>query len=385
MFSFISGRNIKCTIIFVLFQLCSLSVTHAQPIDKKATIETVNLFDNMKRLLKKGIMFGHEDDFAYGVQWKYEILRSDVKELTGNWPSVIGWDLANLELDSANNLDGVPFKEMISFIKQGYGNGLMNTISWHANNPLTNKSAWDTTPGAIAAILPGGEKHVLYKKWLDRVALFFSELKGKNGDMIPILFRPYHELTGNWFWWGKSYCTPQQFKSLWKFTVLYLKDVKGLHNLLYVYNTANFNSETEFLEYYPGDDFVDMISFDLYQRGEPKDRGVFLNKLNQQLTILTRVANKIDKIPALAETGYNTIPDAKWWTKTLWKVIKRYRISYVLVWRNAGLMNNGKMHYFVPYKNDVSAKNFIRFYKKRKSLFGRQIANEKIYEKAGMR
>ncbi len=379
---FIPARNIKGALVFSLLQISCFVATYAQPIDRKATTQTVNLLYNLKKVLKKGVMFGHQDDFAYGVQWKYEENRSDVKDLTGDWPAVVGWDLGNLEFDSTNNLDGVPFNQMKSFIKQGYENGLINTISWHANNPLTNATAWDTTHGTVEAILPGGEKHILYKHWLDRIALFFAELKDSDGEKIPVLFRPYHELTGNWFWWCKSICTPQQFISLWRFTVTYLKDIKGLHNLLYVYSTANFDSEYEFLEYYPGDDFVDMISFDLYQRGEPKNKKTFTNRLSQQLSILLRIANRINKIPALSETGYNTIPDARWWTKTLWKAIKGYNISYVLVWRNAGLMKNGKMHYFVPYKQDVSARNFIRFYKKKRTLFGKQIVKEKIYEKA---
>lgn len=377
--TFISLR-IKNIIILQLALLLCLSAIYAQPVDGNATIETVNLFENLKVFLKRGIMFGHQDDLAYGVHWKYEKSRSDVKDLVGEWPAVIGWDIANLELDSSNNIDDVPFKKIKSYVKQGYEDGLINTISWHINNPLTGGTAWDTTAGAVAAILPGGERYALYKAWLDKVALFFSGLKGKNDEPIPVLFRPFHELTGNWFWWGKNYCTPKQFKSLWKFTVTYLQEEKGLHNLLYVYNTADFKSEKEFLEYYPGDGFVDIISFDLYQRGNPKDRSLFINILNQQLSLLLQIAKKINKVPALSETGYNTIPDANWWTKTLWKTIKSYSISYVLVWRNAGLMKNGKMHYFVPFKSDVSARDFIRFYKKRKSLFGRQIAEANVYD-----
>lgn len=354
----------------------------AQPIDDKVTKETQHLFYNIKSTIKKGIMFGHQDDLAYGVNWKYKNGRSDVKELTESYPAVIGWELGNIELDSTSNLDSVPFKLIGEYVRQAYKQGLISTISWHANNPLTMGTAWDTAQGTVASILPGGEKHELYKNWLNKIAYFFSELKGENGEPVPVLFRPYHELTGNWFWWCKSYCTPQQFKSLWKFTVSYLKDVKGLHNLLYVYNTADFNSEEEFLEYYPGDDFADMISFDLYQRGNPKEGSLFYNKLYNQLTILTNVAQKIHKIPALTETGYNTIPDKKWWTKTLWKCIKNFKLSYVLVWRNAGLMPNGKMHYFVPCKNDVSEKSFIRFYKKRRTLFAKQISGFKMYEPA---
>lgn len=65
--------------------------------DKKATPETKILYKNLTDLSKKSILFGHQDDLAYGVNWKYEAGRSDVKEVTGDYPAVYGWDLAGLE------------------------------------------------------------------------------------------------------------------------------------------------------------------------------------------------------------------------------------------------------------------------------------------------
>ena len=136
-------------------------------------------------------MFGHQDDLAYGVNWKYVTGNSDIKEVTGDYPAVYGWELGQLELDSPANLDAVPFAAMKNFIAEGYARGGVITISWHFTNAVTGKSAWDAVPGVVAAILPGGTKHDLYKSWLDKLASFMHALKGKNGEAIPVIFRPF--------------------------------------------------------------------------------------------------------------------------------------------------------------------------------------------------
>ncbi len=138
-----------------------------QPSDKNATRQTLHLYQNLHKLLQKGYMFGHQDDLAYGVNWKYIPGNSDIKEVTGDYPAVYGWELGHLELDSTKNLDGVPFDKMKQYIQEGYERGGVITISWHFTNALTGKSAWDAVPGTVAAILPGGAKHALYTSWLN--------------------------------------------------------------------------------------------------------------------------------------------------------------------------------------------------------------------------
>ena len=360
-------------------QLPSYSSIKNLPSDKLATRETINLFKNLKKLLNKGVMFGHQDALAYGVNWKYVEGKSDVQDVVGDYPAVYGWELGNIEHQLPYDLDSVPFDKIRNFIRQGFERGGVITISWHADNPVNGESAWDTTH-AVQSILPGGIRHELYKTWLDRVASFLGSLKANNGTAIPILFRPWHEFTGNWFWWCQNTCTPDEFKLLFRYTVNYLRNEKGLHNLLIVYNTAgNFKTKHEFLERYPGDDVVDLVSFDSYQYGDPQKDNSFISALDKELGILEQVAKERNKIPALAETGYEAIPYPTWWTNTLWKGIGDHQISYVLLWRNHGLQQGGRMHYYVPYKGQVSAKNFIEFYKLEKTLFEKDVAKENVY------
>lgn len=350
------------------------------PADKRATKETTALYHNLKKLLNQGIMFGHQDDLAYGVGWKYEPGRSDIKEVTGDYPAVYGFELGRLEIDQPVNLDSVPFDKMKSFIREAYGRGGVITLSWHLNNPLTGKTAWDPAPGTVASVLPGGEKNDLYKAWLDKVAAFLLDLKGKHGEYIPVIFRPFHELNGDWFWWGGKNCTPDEIKKLYQFTESYLRDKKNVHNLLYAYNADRFYSREEYLKTYPGDEWVDVIGLDIYQAHNTATNEDFIKYSRSMLATLDSIATDHNKIPALTEFGYNGIKDSLWWTNIFWKAIGSYKISYALAWRNTGIVDADHFEFYVPYKGQLSADDFVEFYKNEKTLFQKDIAEKKLYE-----
>lgn len=355
------------------FSKSIVSDTNLSLSDKKATPETVFLYKKLNLLAQKGYLFGHQDDLAYGVKWKYEDGRSDIKDVVGDYPAVYGWDIAGLERNDANNIDGIPFTKMKQYIEEANQRGGISTISMHFDNPATGKSAWDNSPNTLKSILPGAENHQKFTIWLDKAADFFLSLKDKKGKNIPILFRPYHELTGGWFWWGKGNGTPEEFKTLWKFTFDYLQK-KGVHNLIYIYNTGSFNSKEDFLDKYPGDDYADILSFDSYQNNDDKEGKKFIEEVQNQLKIIDEIGKKQNKLIAVAEAGYEAIPDPKWWTGTLSKAIGEYKISYVLLWRNHGWQEKEqKMHYYAPYPGQISAKDFVDFYKLDKTLFEKDI------------
>ena len=361
--------------------LCIAQEINAQTADKLATTETRNLLNNLLKQLGKGIMFGHQDDLAYGVGWKYEHGRSDVRETVGQYPAVYGWELGRLEMDSPVNLDGVPFDKMKQFIAEAYQRGGVITISWHLNNPLTGKSAWDPAPGTMEAVLPGGKKNELYKSWLDKVAAFMLDLKGKHGEYIPVIFRPFHELNGSWFWWGKNHCTPEQLKQLYRFTKTYLQDIKNVHNLLYAFNTDRFSSSDDYLARYPGDEYVDVIGFDIYQKGDILANDKFIAEVDKSLTTIEKIAASKNKIPALTEFGYNTVPDAAWWTGVLNKAMGKHAIAYAMAWRNAGQKPKDEIEFYVPYKGQVSAPDFKKFSLLDKMIFEKKVKRNKLYAK----
>lgn len=369
--------NIRKLLLCVVW-LPHLATAQGYPCDKKASAETVHLYNNLKKLMATGFMFGHQDDLAYGVNWKYIPGNSDIKEVTGDYPAVYGWELGHLELDSTVNLDGVPFDKIKQFIATGYARGGVVTISWHFTNALTGKSAWDAQPGTVTAILPGGSKHDLYVSWLDKLAAFMLDLKGAKGEAIPVIFRPFHELNGSWFWWGKNLCTPDELKQLYRFTESYLRDTRQVHNLLYAYNTDRFNGETDYLERFPGDEWVDVMGFDIYQRGN--NNQAFITETDKSLSILEKLAAKKNKIPALTEFGYGTLPDSMWFTNALLPAIGSHRIAYALAWRNAGKSPSGRYEFYVPYKGAASAPDFEIFYKDKRTLFQKDVSGKHLYQ-----
>lgn len=343
------------------------------PVNPNATKEAVELYKQLASQITKGIMFGHQDDIVYGHSWKTDGV-SDVKQTSNDFPAIFGWELGDLELGNIYSLDSVAFSEIEEGMKWVYKEGGINTVSWHVNNPLTGGNSWDTSSKkVVASVLPNGEKHESFIKMLDKVADFFMTLKDEDGNFIPFIFRPYHEHTGSWFWWGQDLCSSDDYISLWRFTVDYFNE-KGLNNILYAYSAAgNFSSAAEFLERYPGDDIIDIIGFDIYQMGlEGKEN--YITSTRNLLNILTPTAKEKNKILILAETGFESIPDAKWWTETLWSAIKDYPISYVLVWRNAHDQPN---HYYAPFPGQMSADDFVVFKNQERVLFLSDINDKK--------
>lgn len=356
-------RIIGFSLVFLAVILCSCAGQKKQdtmlsaggPCDSLATAETKALYDNLKELAKNGVMFGHQDDLAYGVKWWAEPGRSDVKETAGSYPAVYGWEIGNIE--GERNLDSVSFADMKQWIREGYERGGVITISWHEHNPVTGGSTWDTSGRAVSHIIPGGSHHDIWKQKLDLLAEFMLSLKGSNGEFIPVVFRPYHELTGSWFWWGKNLCTRDEFIKLWQFTFDYLTSVKQVHNLLFAYSTDFFDSEEYYLDRYPGNAYVDVIGFDDYRTVSNRRSR---NQTIRELHLIADLGQKLDKIPAWTETGLSSIPVSDWWTATLLDRIKAdsltCQIAWVLVWRNARLD-----HHYAPFSGHPSAADFRKF------------------------
>lgn len=353
---------------------CNNSAKKQQPADElKRTPETENLLHSLKKMPQHGIMFGHHDDPLYGIGWEGDEGRSDVKSVCGDYPAVMSFDIGRIELGRDKSLDKISFDKIRKEIINQYHRGGMSTISWHLDNPVTGGDSWDVSDTTVvASVLPGGVNHEKFLGWLDIVATFMHSLQTEEGVKIPILFRPWHEHTGSWFWWGQKLCTAQQYKALWRLTYDRLNE-KKVNNLLYAYSPGSEpRTPAEYLERYPGDDIIDLIGVDCYQF----DQQVYIEQMNHSLRIVAEVAQTHNKAMAVTETGYETIPDPVWWTKTLLPILKNYPVSYVVAWRNAREREN---HYYAPYPGQISADDFVEFYQDPKTLFAADIQQLNIY------
>ncbi len=375
-------KVLNLTLILITLSACSFGQKLPVPADKKATKETVALFQSLYDLKNKGIMFGHQDDLMYGYTWWHEKDRSDTKEITGDYPAVAGFELGHIELGNDRSLDSVSFAEIAEQIKVHYKRGGVITLSWHLNNPVTMQikdagawphgSAWDvSSKEVVSSILPGGKNNELFNTWLDRLSIFFSSFKDDKGIPIPFIFRPFHEHSGSFFWWGTNICTDKEYSALWRYTVSFLRDKKNIHNILYAYNTDRVISLEQYMRGYPGDDIIDMLSIDMYDRGEQ-----FGQELDNALGFVTKEAVKRNKLAALSETGERKGMNY-WWTAVILPVVSKYPVCYVLTWRDAYKTNvtvSGTP--FKSYQED-----FKKFYDSPHTLFLKEITEADIYKR----
>ncbi|MGC4102810.1 glycoside hydrolase family 26 protein [Ferruginibacter sp.] len=348
-----------------------------KPIDANATAETKALYANLQQLSKKHILFGHQHATEYGHGWSSsDTSRSDVRSVTGSHPAVIGVDFSGL----SGRPDDMIEKEktrLQKIITDTYNRGGVITVAWHFNNPVSEPVFYwkdSTSAPAVKNIIPGGSHHQKYKAILSTIAALAKSVKGKDGKLVPMIFRPYHELDGYWFWWGKPYCTAHEFKTLWQFTVSYLRDSLHVHNFIYAFSPDNtFGTEAQYLERYPGNDYVDMVGMDNYN--DLGRYGIYkMDSAILKLKIVADYALKAGKLAALTETGLESIPNATWWTEILLKTLRsaKMNLSYVLVWRNDA---TSATHFYAPYPGQVSVPDFLKFYNDPYTLFENDLKN----------
>ena len=365
---------------FALLSSGSIAQDKNRLIDKNATAETKALYANLRELSKSHILFGHQHATEYGHGWFGDANRSDVKSVTGSHPAVIGVDFSGL----SGLPDSIISKVKISLkknIEDTYNRGGVTTVAWHFSNPVSEGGFYwkdSVSLPAVKYIIPGGSGHEKYKSILSTIAGLVKSLKGNDGKQVPVIFRPYHEFDGDWFWWGKSHCTIDEFKTLWKFTVSYLRDSLGVHNFIFAFSPdCKFNSEEEYLERYPGDEWVDMVGVDNYA-DFGRDGKYNLEAGIRKLGIVSSYANKAGKLAAFTETGLESIPNATWWTETLLKSLhsSNLQLAYVLVWRND---SRSPTHFYAPFPGQVSETDFKKFYDDPYTLFENDLKN--IYGK----
>jgi|GEM_PF-3492770 len=211
--------------------------------------------------------------------------------------------------------DGEKYKW--NFYGYGYGN---STRTRKDSRDGRERSEHNTMLRMYRAINKSGEEYdngvlEVYNSYLDLVADYCLILQSKN---IPILLRPFHENSGDWFWWGNSGCenddgtyNPEIFKRAWAYTVEYLYN-RGVHNCIYVYspNGPDFDNEEKlgtaaFRPYaitYPGDEWVDICAYDDYTTNE--------DIMTADIRYVTTFAAEHSKIAAASEITGSPIDPA---------------------------------------------------------------------------
>ncbi len=365
-------------------------------VDPNATTETVALFYNLKNLAKTKFAIGQQDAFL--SFYKDVGGESDIKKTTENDPAIVGSDLSfvtDIRNDGTNS--NWFYQEEVknaTQIKNAYAKGIINTVSWHLrgpknkNYPTTDneeytfyvKDMFETDKNTFfRSILPGGSRHDWFKEKLDQVAVFTSKLKGSKGELIPVIFRPFHEFDGSWFWWGADFCSAEEYKAAYQFTVNYLRDTKRVHNILYAFSPDNsYSKSADYLSRYPGDKYVDVLGMDNYGDFAAGQGQTGAAKANTKLKMISDLAITKVKIAAMTETGYyvtaTTLPISEWFSSYLYGALtdNSIQISYVMFW------NNSKDGYWVPTPTATNAADFKTFAAKTKSALVNTLP--KMYE-----
>ena len=373
--------------------------------DPYATASAKALYAYLQGLTESDqVLFGHQNDVSRSVSGK-EL--GDVKDVTGSVSGIFGIDSLSLFGSEAGGTDAeTALQKSIDYSKKAVENGAIVTLSAHMPNFTNAKitknedgtynffncdfnESKDTSGDSLKKILPGGEKNEVYKAYLDTIAKYANKLQE---DKIPVIFRPFHENTGSWFWWGSAN-TAESYKSLYAYTRDYLES-RGVHNMLYVYSpNGPLESEADYMKAYPGDAYVDILAFDYYNDFNTYPASAdtsFFKSLNTTCSVVSSVAQKHGKLAAISETGTrvmkkdgsdnegllvknNPVSEAKSgknWYQEVSNIAKKNDMPYYLVWANFSDTN-----FYVPYRyNDTLGQeminDFISYYNDDSSIFG---------------
>lgn len=358
-----------------------------------------------------GILFGHMEDTVLKAG-QASVSDSDTEDVTGSLAAVNGLDCGGLFSGFASKYNDrhegadIPdtnagnIEAAARFSNEAIEKGAVITLSSHMPNFSGSRmkkgefehtyDSYDYTPAdsyvltgdCMNQILPGGQYHEAFRAYLDFIADYAKQVDG------PILFRPFHENTGSWFWWGKAFCDKETYKSVYKYTVEYLRDEKDVHNLLYLYGPgAEASTLEEYEERYPGDEYVDLVGFDTYDNDPVTDEEgyTFQDTFDNLVRLTDEFAKQHGKLFAVTETGVASAGAAlketgnkrpQWYTEMLDIMTKpEYDCCYFMLWSNYSRTGS----YYTPFVEEVNEDGtlfghelldpFLEFYNDEKSIF----------------
>lgn len=386
-----------------LIQLSQLQLpAGAALVDAEATPATAGLFAYLQGIANSNkILYGHQNELHKKVGTKLPG-DSDTEDMVGDHAAVMGLDALaltgnELELSEAEKARGLTLSEKLAGIYiPAAKQGAILTMSCHMPNfelvqkrgkingqyDFSGYSPNNLEGDIVARILPGGDLHQVYNAYLDMIADFDKRLQQAD---VPLIFRPFHENNGSWFWWGASSCTPSQFKNIFRYTVEYLRDTKGLHNMLYAYSPGGpLVDEADYLSRYPGDAFVDIVGFDMYHRN-PAAQDAWMDGFGQTINVVADFARNHHKAAAVTECGMlygnsamlvkgNTRPD--WFNEALAKVAPA-KMAYFMTWSNFDEGNFDEPYMVSDKRGHELVNGFIDFYNQPASVFMKESADYK--------
>ena len=260
-------------------------------VNKNSTANTKKLYSFLKDSYGKYVITGQQCDGGInGNEFKA------IKNLTGDYPALLGLDMMDYTPSrTALGTSSSAVDKAIEFHKKG---GIV-TFCWHWNAPTeylnstaNSSDGWwggfytQNSKFDIAKVMNGQDANG--KKLLDRdIKEIAKQLKRLEKAGVPVIWRPLHEASGGWFWWGAQ--GPDAYKKLWKYLYKELTNTYGCNNLIWVYNGQS-------ADWYPGDEYVDIVGEDIYPGNHVYDPQV--SRFKQAINYGSKT-----KITALTENG----------------------------------------------------------------------------------
>lgn len=272
------------------------------PIDKDATLPARTLYSfllrNFGQKCISGIMVGDMSSYTGDVTQHADVMA--VYNASGKRPALIGFDFMNATGLNSNQSYQISYtRSSINLAKDTYRRGGIPAFTWHWRDPSRATDAFYSDKSSVKisqALNSDGSwntNSLLYKQIItdiDIIADFFLELQNEG---IACIFRPLHEASGGWFWWGRE--GADSFIKLFQLVYDEMVLVKGVHNVLWVWNAG-----TEDYDWNPGESYYDIISADIYNDS-------FDYSSNYPAFGKLKVLSQGHKIVALSENG--PIPD----------------------------------------------------------------------------
>ncbi len=254
-------------ILLAALALSTATLAAAQtPVNPNATPEARALLAEIYAQSGNGTWTGQHSYPLYGDTYVER-----VENLTGSHPVVFGQDFGYSKPES---LDGINFRQRtVDNAKKWHARGAIITLMWHAVPPTidSNYTIWKGENGIQSKLTDeqwndlltdGTEINTRWKAQVDVIAFFLRQLQDEN---IPVIWRPYHEMNGEWFWWG--YRTGDKgYRALYRMLYDRLTNYHHLNNLLWVFNGNELGSQNvkDYDGFYPGHDVVDILATDIY-------------------------------------------------------------------------------------------------------------------------